>query len=101
MEVIIMKITEKTFLKTDTRNVEINPWYYTRDELINLVNSGICFCFVNGVITHEISLDVLDTFEVSIRISLCKISEIKVAIDEYRELNTIAIVDGKKYFVKF
>lgn len=103
-----MKITNTFFKKSSQRNIKINADYYSTTELKKMYFNGDAFVLTRKgeVITVDKNDNENDVYflitdrENDLRIFLENITEIKVIVDEYGMLATVAVVNGVQIFVE-
>ena len=103
-----MKITNTFFKKSSQRNIKINADYYSTTELKKMYFNGDIFVLTRKgeVITVDKNDNENDVYflitdnENDVRIFLENITEIKVIVDEYGMLATVAVVNGVQIFVE-
>lgn len=104
-----MKLSKAFFKKSEQRNVKVNVDYYTTRELENMYLDGTIFIMTKkgaDVITADENPNRQDAYlmltsdEYDVRMFLENVSEIKVVLDEYGYLATVAVVNGVEIFVE-
>ena len=97
----------KTLKKAEQKNVELNQYYYSKTQIMEMLSNGELFWIKESFERNNVS-DIIgkdatewskyDRTETSLRIA-CENAELKVILDDYGHYTNVLIKNNKSYYV--
>ena len=94
----------KILKRAEQKNVILNKYYYTEDEIKNMLNSGEIF-FLNSSNSKKSGYEKYERLtkegiDIELRIFTSDLKELKVVLDEYGMYTTVGETEnGRRYYI--